>query len=318
MNTRTQLRAKLIVAAIALTIAAATPVVASAVPKGKAYATPEKAVEAFVAALRNYNPKTLTAIFGKGSESLFDSGDPVADEKLRAQFLEMYDAKQTLAPKGDAARILVVGKDDWPLPIPIVRTGSKWAFDTAAGEDEIVNRRIGRNELFAIQTCLAIGDAQREYFSRDRDGDGILEFAQKIPSTVGLRDGLFWRVEEGEAPSPLGELLATAAEEGYSTASDNYHGYHYKWLRGQGPSAAGGAYEYVVRDNQIGGFAIVAWPAYYGDTGIMTFVMNHDGVVFQRDLGEATEDAVKAITLFDPGQGWTRVDDKDLVPLPEN
>jgi hypothetical protein len=316
MKTSSLTRTSIVIAAVALTVAIAMPSFAAAPSKGKSYSTPEKAVDAFVAALRTYNMKSLVSIFGKGSEAFFDSGDSVADQKQREWFLKLYDEKHALVPQGEGKRVLTAGNDGWPLPMPLVKTGSRWAFDSAAGLEELINRRVGRNELMAIQTCLAVADAQREYYSRDRDGDGILEYAQKARSTIGMRDGLFWPVDPGEPMSPLGEFAAAAADEGYSAASDSYHGYHYRFLTSQGPAAEGGAYDYMARNNQIGGFAILAYPASYGDTGVMTFIVNHTGAVFQRDLGAQTEAEVGKISSFNPGEGWTRVSDKDLEPIP--
>jgi len=316
MKTSSLMRAAAVVAVVAVTIVFAIPSLAAGAPKGKGYSTPEKAAEAFVGAMRTNNLKTLISIFGKGSESLFETGDPVADQKQREWFLKMYDEKHALVPQGDGKRVLTAGNEGWPLPMPIVKTGSKWAFDTAAGLEELINRRVGRNELMAIQTCLAVADAQREYYSRDRDGDGIREYPQKYRSTPGLHNGLFWPAEPGTSPSPMGEFAAAAADEGYSPANDAYHGYHYKFLYAQGPAAEGGAYDYLARDNQIGGFAILAYPASYGDSGIMTFIVSHAGVVYQRDLGEQTAAEVAKITTYDPGEGWTRVSDKDLEPIP--
>ncbi|MFA6957268.1 MAG: DUF2950 domain-containing protein [Thermoanaerobaculia bacterium] len=316
MKTSSLMRGIVTVAIVALTIAIASPSFAATTPKGKSYSTPEKAVDAFVGAVRNYNLKTLVSIFGKGSESLFETGDPVADKNQRELFLKLYDEKHAIVPQGDGRRVLTAGNSGWPVPMPIVKTGSKWAFDSAAGIEELINRRVGRNELMAIQTCLAAADAQREYYSRDRDGDGILEYAQKSRSTIGMHNGLFWPVEPGEPLSPLGEFAAAASDEGYSPASDAYHGYHYKFLFAQGPAAEGGSYDYLARDNQIGGFAILAYPASYGDSGVMTFILSHAGAVYQRDLGEQTATEVAKITTYDPGQGWTRVSDKDLEPIP--
>ncbi|PYQ66126.1 MAG: hypothetical protein DMF53_04050 [Acidobacteria bacterium] len=187
-------------------------------------------------------------------------------------------------PEGLADRdrlILAVGNDPWPLPIPLVKAGSGWAFDTAAGIEEVINRRIGRNELSAIQTRLAVGDAQREYYRLDRDGDGILEYAQKFRSTPGKQDGLYWEVKEGEPASPIGEFVATASTEGYGPGSTAYHGYHFRLLTKQSSAAPGGAYDYMVQKKQIGGFAVVAFPAAYGDSGIMTFMLSHSGIVHQ-------------------------------------
>lgn len=293
-----------------LLLVLAAPLLAA--PTGKKFSSPEKAVEAFVAAVRSSNQPQLVSIFGKESEGMFRTDDPVNDEALRTGFLTLYDAKHAIIDNANGTKSLVVGNDDWPFPIPLVKAGSKWAFDTAAGAEEINDRRIGRNELAAIQTCLAVGDAQREYYSRDHDGDGILEFSQSFRSTVGLRNGLFWPVSDGEPQSPLGQLIVTATGEGYTAASTSYHGYRYRLLQAQGPSAAGGAYSYMAGSNQIGGFAVLAYPASYGDSGIMTLMVNHDGVVYQKDLGEATEAEALKIQAFDPGQGWTKVPDQDL------
>ncbi|HEY4590657.1 MAG TPA: DUF2950 domain-containing protein, partial [Thermoanaerobaculia bacterium] len=288
-------------------------------PKGKVYATPDAAVEAFVGAIREYNLDTLLAIFGKGAERIFVTDDPVADENARKQFLKLYDEKHALTPRDDKNKktmILAVGNDPWPLPIPLVKAGSGWAFDTAAGIEEVINRRIGRNELSAIQTCLAVGDAQREYYRLDRDGDGILEYAQKFRSTPGKQDGLYWPVKEGEPQSPIGEFVATASTEGYGPGSTAYHGYHYRLLTKQSSAAPGGAYDYMVQKKQIGGFAVVAFPAAYGDSGIMTFMLSHSGIVYQKDLGKETQAKAEKIKSFDPA-GWKKVDDKDLQIIPE-
>jgi hypothetical protein len=202
------------------------------------------------------------------------------------------------------------------MPIPLVKSSAGWTFDTAAGLDEIINRRIGRNELSAIQTCLAVGDAQREYYRHDRDGDGLLEYAQSFRSSLGLRDGLFWPAAEGEPQSPIGQLVATAAGKGYGPTDTSYQGYRYRLLTSQGPAAPGGAYDYIVRGNQIGGFAVMAIPSAYGDSGIMTFVLSHSGVVYQKDLGENTETEAHNIKSFNP-DGWTKVEEKDLQLVAE-
>jgi hypothetical protein len=292
---------------------------AIAAPTGQRYATPENAVAAFIGAVRKFDPNTLYSVFGKEAAPIFVTDDPVSDENQRKRFLELYDSQHKLASTKSGAMVLTVGSGQaaWPFPIPLVKTKKGWAFDTAAGSDEIFNRRIGRNELQTIQTCLAIVTAQYEYFSRDRDGDGIREYAQVIRSTPGLHDGLFWPAAAGEPQSPLGELFAAAAAEGYKSEKSAYHGYLYKVLSAQGPAAPDGAYDYVVRGNQIGGFAIYAYPADYGESGIMTFIVNHSGVIYQRDQGEQSESDVAKLTTFNPSAGWVRVPDKDLVPIPE-
>jgi hypothetical protein len=290
-----------------------------AAPTGRQYDTPEKAVDAFIGAVRKFSPKTLSAVLGKEATPIFATDDPVADESERKHFLELYDSQHQIVATANGSMVLTVGSGnaDWPFPIPIVKTKKGWAFDTAAGRDEILNRRIGRSELQTIQTCLAMVAAQYEYFSRDRDGDGIREYAQSIRSSPGLHDGLFWPSEEDERQSPLGEVFASAAAEGYKPGSSAYHGYQFKLLSSQGLAAADGAYDYIVRGNQIGGFAVLAYPASYGESGIMTFIVNHSGVIYQRDLGAKTNSEVEKIKSFDPVAGWARVPDKDLAPIPE-
>lgn len=297
-------------------IASTVALVACSEPRGNAYPSPEQAVDAFTTSLRSNDLNSLVAEFGKGSERLFRSDDSVSDRNLRGDFLQLYDAKHELTTKDDGSKVLVVGKDDWPLPIPLVKTDKGWVFDSPAGLDEIVNRRIGRNELLTIQTCLAIGDAQRDYYRVDHNGDKILEYAQKFRSTPGQQDGLYWRAAPGEPQSPLGDLVAAAAEEGYPASSTALHGYRFRMLTAQGPAAQGGAYDYLVRKSQIGGFGVLAYPVTYGESGIMTFIVSHDGIVYQRDLGKDTSDQAVQIKLFDPSQGWTRVANSDMQPLP--
>jgi len=283
---------------------------------GKTYATPDQAVDAFVTSLRSYNTDSLVTVLGKGSERMFNSPDSIGDKNLRADFLKLYDARHDLTTRDDGAKVLVVGNDSWPLPIPLVKNGDGWAWDSPSGSEEIINRRIGRDELLTIQTLLAVGDAEREYYRVDQNGDKILEYAQKFRSTPGQHDGLYWPVKPGEPLSPLGELVAGAAEEGYPATSTSLHGYHFRMLSSQGPAAAGGAYDYMVRKSQIGGFAVLAYPAEYGESGIMTFIVNHDGVVYQRDLGKATHDEALGIKQFNPDKSWTRVANSDMQPLP--
>jgi hypothetical protein len=208
--------------------------------------------------------------------------------------------------------VLQIGAEEWPFPIPIVKRGEKWSFDTGKGKEELINRRIGRNELNTIQTCLAYVDAQREYVVKDRDGDGLFEYAQKLRSDPGKKNGLYWEAKTSEGQSPLGPLFAAAQEKGYSKAAGGkpvpYHGYYYRILTAQGKSAPDGAYDYLVRGNMIGGFALVAYPAKYGASGIMTFIVNHDGVVYQKDLGKKTEKAAQAMKVFNPDSTWKKVE----------
>jgi len=224
----------------------------------------------------------------------------------RERFVRAYGEANRIARQGDAKAVLMVGKDEWPLPIPIVKVGAGWRFDTKEGKEEILNRRIGRNELSAMQAVLAYVDAQREYYLRNPQGDKLLHYAQKFTSSPGKRDGLYFPTKAGEKPSPLGPLYASAKAEGYAKGDDAYHGYHYRIIRGQGASAPGGAYDYVVQGRMIGGFALVAWPASYGNSGVMTFIVNHDGLVYEKDLGQDTAAAVKKITRFNPDKSWKR------------
>lgn len=308
-----RLSASLVLAIIATICGAGSASMGAA---AQAFETPEAAVDAFIAAVRQDDLPALVTMLGEGADQLLESGDPVQDANRRERFLALFDEHHELQPVDDDRMALVIGADAWPYPIPLVKTGTGWSFDVESGIEEIVNRRVGENELFAIQACLAVVDAQREYYSRDHDGDGLLEYAQTFRSTVGRRDGLFWPAREGEPESPLGELAAAAAAEGYSWSSGGYHGYHYRLLTAQGPGAPGGAYDFLARDDQIGGFAVLAFPAAYGDSGVMSFMTSHAGVVYQADLGPDTASLVEQITVFDPVEPWHAVPDGDLEPLP--
>jgi hypothetical protein len=280
--------------------------------KQKTFASPQEAVKALLDALKAGDTKALSAIFGPKGKDLVFSGDPVADKSGRERFVALYEQKQKLEEMGADKVILCVGKDDWPFPIPVVKDKGVWKFDTMEGRTELLARRIGRNELSVIQVCLAYVDAQREYALRDRDSDGVLAYAQKFRSSPGKKDGLYWQVKEGEKPSPLGPFAASAQKEGYTAGKKGakpapYHGYYYRILKAQGKDAPGGAYDYVVKGKMIGGFALVAYPAQYGGSGIMTFMVNHDGVVYQKDLGKNTEKTAQAMKRFNPDSSWKKV-----------
>jgi hypothetical protein len=280
------------------------------------FASPEEAVRAMVEALISNDLKTLEAIFGPGSRDLIASGDPAADQSDRERFLKLYGEKNRLEQTADKV-VLSVGNEDWPFPIPMVKKDAFWRFDTKEGGEEILARRIGRNELSAIQVCLAYVDAQREYALKDRNGDGFLEYAQKFASESGKKDGLYWKVKEGDEQSPLGPLVVEAQEQGYTGKKSGgkpipYHGYYYRILKAQGKKAPGGAYDYILKGKMIGGFALVAFPAKYASSGIMTFIVNHDGVVFQKDLGRNTEKVAQAINLFNPDSMWEKVEEEDM------
>lgn len=277
--------------------------------------TPDAAIDSLIAAMKADDLEQMKKVLGPESEDVLNSGDPTADKSSRSMFLAAYLEKHQLLPGKDGAMTLVVGKNDWPLPIPLIEADGKWRFDSAAGKEEILNRRIGRNELSTIQTCLAILDAQREYVSKDRDANKLCEYASRFVSENGKKNGLFWPTTEQEPPSPLGALAAKAADEGYSpygaatSTPRPFHGYLFRILTKQGPNAPGGALDYKVKGKLVGGFAIIAWPVDYGNSGIMTFIMNHDGIVYQRDLGEKTSDLAKAIEGYDPSPEWKKADE---------
>jgi Protein of unknown function (DUF2950) len=278
------------------------------------FKTPEAAVEALVAAAKASDEKAALAVLGKGSEDILSSGDAVADAAGRATFVAAYDAKHQITAEGDAKAALIIGEKDFPFPIPLVKSkAGTWSFDVAAGREEILFRRIGRNEFSAIETCLAIVDAEDEYASADR-GDGVGVYAQRFFSSEGKKDGLFWPTAEGETPSPLGALAAEASDEGYTHSEAGpkpYHGYYFKILKRQGPEATGGAVDFVVNGKMIGGFGVVAYPAEYRNSGVMTFIVSHAGVVYQKDLGYNTPWVADGMTVFNPDASWTKVDTSD-------
>ena len=286
---------------------------AFAAPAARSFASPQQAVDALVSALRGGDEPALEGILGPDGEAILHSGDRADDMVRQKKFLAAYDAHAELVPK-DANHVTIeVGNDKWPLPIPVVRVGGGWQFDAKAGAHEILARRIGENELDAIQSCLAYVDAQRDYASVDR-GDHVLDYARRFVSTEGKTDGLYWPTKPGQPQSPLGPAFAEAREQGYifdgpraSDAPVPYHGYYFKILEGQGPNAKGGAYGYVVNGKMIGGFALVASPAMYRISGVTTFIVNQDGTVFQKDLGPQTPAIVQKMTVFDPGKGWMPV-----------
>jgi hypothetical protein len=280
----------------------------AALAQQKTFASAEEAVKAAIAAAKSNNEKELLAIFGPQAKEILFSGDPVADKQRRGEFITAYDEKNRLATEGENT-ILIVGKQDWPFPIPIVKKGQSWVFDTAKGKEEILNRRIGENELFTIQACLAVVDAEREYAMKDRDRNGLLEYAQKFVSDPGKKNGLYWETKAGEPESPLGPIMSQARSQGYQgkppATSVPYHGYYYRILTAQGKGAPGGAYSYMVKGKMIGGFAVVAYPAEYGNSGVMTFVVNHDGKVFQKNLGPNTAEMAKSMKEYNPDKTWT-------------
>jgi len=273
----------------------------------QSFPTPEDAAAALAAAVKS-GPRDILKVLGEAADDIVSSGDEVADADTRQRFTSMYDSKHSVKTEGNKKATLMLGPDDFPFPIPLVNTRTGWEFDTDEGRIEVLYRRIGRNELDAIQSALAFVDAEHEYADKDR-GEGVGVYAQRIVSTPGKKDGLFWR--DDSDPSPLGALAAEASAEGYKAGGAGptpYHGYYFRILKGQGSDAPGGALNYVVKGKMIGGFGLIAWPAEYGNSGVMTFLVNHGGTVYQKDLGTRTEFIAQRSTLFNPDQTWKKVD----------
>ncbi len=294
---------------LALIFLLALPLAVTAAEQ-RTFATPEAAVDALVAALKANDEAALAAIFGDKHKELVDSGDAAQNAAARAKASEALAAFRVLDSRGEDRRVLLMGVNAWPMPIPLVRVGGAWRFATEEGVEELINRRIGHNENSAIEVLRAYVDAQRQYASTDRDGDGVLQYAQKLASTTGKHDGLYWPADaaKGEEESPFGPLIAASSAylKGHKEG-DAYRGYHFRILTRQGKSAAGGAYSYVINGRMIAGFAMVAFPAEYGVSGVMTFVVSHNGKVFQKDLGKNSGKVGAAMASFDPGAGWIEV-----------
>ncbi|HEX7374408.1 MAG TPA: DUF2950 domain-containing protein [Steroidobacteraceae bacterium] len=282
-----------------------------AAPEVTAFNTPEEAAAAFVAAVKSDDRDALGKLLGPQYSDVLASGDAVADQADRKWFVAAYDTKHTLDADGADKVTLSVGDNAWPMPIPIVRRGGQWTLDASAGADELVFRRVGRNELGAIDVCRGLVSAQAEYAAEGRDGDAAGVYALKFISDAGMHNGLYWPAAEGEPQSPLGPQAADAAAEGYKKAEGGgrtpYHGYYYRMLYAQGEHANGGARDYFKDGRMTEGFAMIAWPAEYGSSGVQTFIVNQDGVVFQKDLGEDTATAVEAIQAYDPDSSWTAI-----------
>ena len=288
--------------------ATASFTVSAAEPAQQTFSSPEQAVAALAEAWGHEDKAELLKIFGAGGAKLISSGDPVADDDARQRLAAEYNASHKIDYEGEGKAVLSIGKDDFPFPIPLLKQGSAWYFDTKEGEQEILNRRIGRNELNVIEVCHAYVEAQREYAAKNPVGKGRSEYAQRLHSSPGKHDGLYWAAETAEDESPLGPLVASAQAEGYSSNSAGtrmpYHGYYFKILTRQGPSAAGGAKDYVADGHMTGGFAMIAFPAKYGDSEIMTFIVDQNGIVFEKNLGPGTEATARRITAYDPDQSW--------------
>jgi hypothetical protein len=301
--------AGLVIAAAWVSLAAAGSAVAGEKAQ-RDFATAQQAVDALVAAVRSSDQKETVRILGPEGEKLVHSGDKIADREGRTQFLKAYDTAHRVDVDGDSTATLVVGAEHWSLPIPIVRQADRWHFDTVASAQKIIDRRVGRNELNVIQVCRQYVAAQREYASEQRPGSAPHDYARRFHSRSGQHDGLYWEAKGPEAQSPLGPLIASAQAEGYESEEPTlyhspYHGYLYRILTRQGAHASGGAKDYVVKGHMTGGFALVAYPARWGDSGIMTFIVNQDGIVFEKNLGPDTEQLARQITEYDPDSSWS-------------
>jgi Protein of unknown function (DUF2950) len=277
----------------------------------KMFASPEDAANTLIQAAKSGDQNALLAIFGPDAKPLISSGDAVQDKTVSDAFVAAFGEMHRWRRMADGVEILLVGADNFAFPIPLKKNGTgQWFFDTDAGKDEILARRIGRNELAVIDVCYAIADAQADYFSQLRDGGSTKQYALKFISDTGKQNGLYWESPEGQPRSPLGPLAAYATEEGYSAkpdASAPFHGYKFRMLQRQGSQAPGGAKDYVVDGKMVGGFAFVAYPAQYGDSGVMTFIINQDGVLLQKDLGKTTNETALAMSEFNPDSPWTVV-----------
>ena len=273
------------------------------------FATPEDAAQALAAAAETFDVERLTKILGPDGIDLVKTEDAVQDKNQSAAFAKMYSQKHSIArdSKNSKTATLIVGPEDWPSPIPIVQKGGRWSFDTKAGHEELRYRRIGRNELDAIEVCRGYVEAQHEYASERHNGAAINQYAQKIISTPGKQDGLAWKNSDGVWEGPVGEGVARVISEGYTSKWEPYHGYYFKVLKGQGPAAPLGAVDFLVKGAMIGGFALAAAPADYGVTGVKTFIVSHDGVVYEKDLGPKTVEQFKTMTLYNPDKTWTAV-----------
>lgn len=289
-------------------------------PSISVFASPDDAGNALLAAAKSRDENALLAIFGPDSKEVIYSGDAVQDKNAAEAFVAEYGVMHRWRKIPDGFQILLVGADNFPFPIPLKKNGDgKWFFDTAAGKDEVLNRRIGRNELAIIEVCGAIADAEAEYFSHPQDGEKTKQYAAKFLSDPGKHNGLYWKSDDGQPASPLGPLAASAAAEGYSAKPEGhtaFHGYYFHILKGQTDKTPGGAKDYMVNGKLTGGFAFVAYPAEYGNSGVMTFMMNQDGVLLQKDLGKTTTEIATAMTQFDPDPSWTIVEQWSLLSDP--
>ena len=308
-NFRRRLRSTMVLPFALIVLGGAIPALGKPVGE-EAFASPERAAEVLATAWHSGRSSELLKIFGPAGQKLVKSGDPVAERDARQHFAASYDQHHRIERVGEGEAIMVIGNEDWPYPIPIVRHGAAWRFDVRAGVAQVLDRRIGRNELHAIQVARAYVEAQRDYAAKDPMGAGLHEYAQQVASTNGKHDGLYWPAAAGGDESPLGPLVATAATKGYAappaTAGGRspLEGYYFRILNGQGSHAPGGAKSYVVNGHMTAGFALIAFPAKWGDSGVMTFLVNQNGIVFQKSLGPDTANLARKITAYDPDRSW--------------
>ncbi len=305
----------LIVAGMVMGLATSGP--ASAQEEGqKIFSSPTEAADALAAAAAKHDNHEMLAILGPSAQDLVSSGDVVEDGKSNDRFVRKYREMHRFVATGDGLAFLYVGAENWPTPIPLRESASKWYFDTSFGKQEVLYRRIGSNELNVIQVCHAIDDAEQDYYGALHDGDSAPQYAAKFRSTPGKQDGLYWKVKSGEPESPLGPLVAEASAQGYehhkhlAGQPHPFHGYVYRLLTRQGSDAAGGAKDYIVDGKMTGGFALVAYPVNYRVTGVMTFIVNQDGQIYQKDLGPQTEPIAAEMTEYDPDKTWTPAEDQ--------
>lgn len=278
-------------------------------PGQKTFNSAAEATDAFAEAVENHDEAAMLAILGPSGRALISSGDPVADRNKQDTFAVNYHASHQFAAASDGRTFLYIGAENWPTPIPLLKNGSQWYFDTSYGKQEILYRRIGSDELNVIKVCAAIADAQRDYYAALHDGSSKHQYAQRFRSTAGTQDGLFWKVNAGAQPeSPLGPLVAEAASEGYKHHTTGqphpFHGYIYRMLSSQGANAPGGAKNYIVDGSMTGGFALIAYPVSYRDSGVMTFIVDQDGQIYQKDLGPNTSQIASEMTAYDPDATW--------------
>jgi Protein of unknown function (DUF2950) len=281
----------------------------SSTSRAKKYSTPQEAVNALIDAAEKLDEAALTQILGPDNYDIIHTGEPARDREVAKEFASLARTKSNISfqPKNSRLAYLTIGEEDWPFPIPLVKVGSTWFFDTRAGRHEILYRRIGGNELNAIEVCRGYVEAQHDYAHIKRGNSGVNQYAQRIISTPGTQDGLAWRNSDGTWSGPIGEKVAAAIARGYTKRTEPFHGYFFKVLKGQGPAAPLGQMDFLVKNLMIGGFALIAFPAQYRLTGVQTFMVSHDGVVYQKDLGPNTVELAGAIDRFNPDKTWTPV-----------